>query len=102
MKKYVVEFKDFLKEYAILAMALAFIMGAAAKDLMKSLVDNIVMPLIVPITPKGGWEQAVFAFGPIEIKWGLFISALLNFIILAVVVFLIAKKILKEEKVKKK
>jgi len=102
VKKYAIEFKDFLKEYAIVGMAIAFIMGGATKELVQSLVNDIVMPFINPIIPGGNWAEASFEIGSIVIKWGPFLSALLNFIILALVVFFIAKKILKEAKVKKK
>jgi large conductance mechanosensitive channel len=96
------EFKDFLKEYKIVGLAIAFIMGAAATDLVKSLVNNVIMPLITPFIPGGGWQTATFKMGPIVISWGAFLSALINFLILAFVIFLVAKFIFKEEKVTKK
>ena len=100
--KYALEFKSFIKEYAIIGMAIAFVMGAATKDLVKSLVNDVVMPFLVPVIPGEAWQEATFTLGSIVIKWGSFLSALLNFLVLALVVFIIAKKILKEEKVKKK
>jgi large conductance mechanosensitive channel len=96
------EFRDFLKEYKIIGLAIAFIMGVAATALIKSLVDNVVMPIITPFIPGGAWREAVFSLGPIVIKWGAFLGELINFIIIALVVFLMAKFILKEEKVSKK
>jgi len=96
------EFKLFLKEYKILSLAIAFVIGTASTTLVKSLVDNIIMPMVSPLIPKGGWEQASLALGPVILNWGLFLSDLITFLILAFVVFVIAKKILKEEKVAKK
>ena len=96
------EFKEFLKEYKVIGLAVAFIIGAAATDLVKSIVANVVMPLITPFIPNGAWETATFHMGPIVIAWGAFLSSLINFIIIAFVVFLIAKLILREEKVGKK
>lgn len=96
------EFKEFLKEYKIVGLAIAFIMGVAATALVKSLVDNIVMPIVTAAVPNGGWETATFNMGPIVIKWGLFLGAIINFIVIALVVFLVAKFMLKEEKVSKK
>jgi len=61
------EFMDFLKEYKIVALAIAFIMGAAATTLIKSLVDNIVMPIITAFIPGGSWKTATFSLGPIAI-----------------------------------
>ena len=102
VKKQILEFRDFLREYALIGMALAFIMGGATKELVNSLVKDIIMPFIVPVMPGELWQEASFMLGSIVIKWGSFVSALLNFLILAWVVFIIAKKILKEEQVKKK
>lgn len=96
------EFKDFLKEYKIIGLAIAFIMGVAATTLVKALVDNIIMPIITPFIPGGAWQTATFSLGPIVISWGAFLAALINFVIIAWVVFVIAKKLLKEEKVEKK
>ena len=96
------EFVEFLKEYKVIGLAIAFVIGIASKDIIKSLVDNIIMPIITPFIPKGAWETATFSLGPIVIKWGAFLGALINFIIIASVVFIVAKKILKENKITKK
>ena len=96
------EFKEFIKEYKVLGLAIAFIIGAAATTLVKSLVDNVIMPIITPFIPGGAWQTATFSMGPIVIGWGAFLGALINFVIMAWVVFIIAKKLLKEEKVEKK
>lgn len=77
-------------------------MGSASTTLVKSLVNDVIMPLVSPLILKGNWNSAVLSLGPIVIKWGSFLAELINFTILAFVVFFIAKKILKEEKIKKK
>ncbi|RXA17623.1 MscL family protein [Methanosarcina sp. MSH10X1] len=96
------EFKDFLYEYKVIPLAIAFIMGIASTALIKSLVDNVIMPLITPFIPGGAWKTATLELGSVVISWGPFVAELINFIIIAFVVFLIAKKVLKEEKVEKK
>lgn len=96
------EFKDFLVEYKVVGLAVAFIMGAAVNDLVKSLVNNIIMPLIEPLLPNGGWQTATLTVGPFVLAWGPFLSSLLNFTIMAFVVFMIAKMFLGEQKVSKK
>ena len=96
------EFMEFLKEYKVIGLAIAFVIGIASKDLINSLVDDIIMPIITSFIPKGAWETATFSLGPIVIKWGAFLGALINFVIIALVVFIVAKKILKEKKVTKK
>ncbi|MEM4259777.1 MAG: MscL family protein [Candidatus Woesearchaeota archaeon] len=96
------EFKDFLNEYKVVPLAIAFIMGVATTTLIQSLVNNIIMPIITPFIPGGAWQTATFNFGPIVIGWGAFAGAIINFIIIAFVVFMMAKIILKEKKVTKK
>ncbi|KKG13306.1 mechanosensitive ion channel protein MscL [Methanosarcina sp. 2.H.T.1A.6] len=96
------EFKEFLYEYKVIPLAIAFIMGIASTALIKSLVDNVIMPVITPFIPGGAWKTATVELGPIVISWGAFLAELVNFIIIAFVVFIIAKKMLKEEKVEKK
>ncbi len=96
------EFKEFIREYKVVGLAVAFMMGAAATALVKSLVDNIIMPVITPFIPGGAWKTATVALGPIVLGLGAFVGELINFVILAFVVFMIAKMVLKEEKVSKK
>ncbi len=102
MRQLFKEFRDFLKEYKVMGLAIAFIMATAATTLVKSLVDNLIMPLITPFVPGGGWEKAALHLGPVVLGWGAFLSALINFLCLAWVVFLIAKLVLREEKIEKK
>lgn len=96
------EFMEFLKEYKVIGVAVAFIMAAASTSLVNSLVNDIIMPIITPFIPGGGWQEATVSIGPIVLKWGSFLAQIINFVILALVVFVIAKKLLKEEKVVKK
>ena len=96
------EFKDFLTEYKVVGMAIAFIMGAAVTALVTSLVANIIMPFVGLVLPNGDWQGAVLAIGPLKLGIGAFVAALINFIIIALVIFLLAKMVLKKEKVAKK
>ena len=96
------EFKEFLKEYKVLGLAVAFIIGVAATALVQSLVNNVVMPIITPFIPGGEWQKATFTIGPIVVSWGAFLASVINFVVIAFVVFLIAKHVMKEEKVGKK
>ncbi|MCX8178236.1 MAG: large conductance mechanosensitive channel protein MscL [Candidatus Aenigmarchaeota archaeon] len=96
------EFKEFLSEYKIIGLAIAFIIGSAASALVQSLVNDIIMPVISVFIPDGEWHNAVLQLGPVAIKWGSFLSAAINFLIIALVVFIVAKKLMKEEKPSKK
>lgn len=96
------EFLDFLKEYKVVTLAIAFIIGVASTALVKSFVDNLIMPCVSVITPSGNWKEAVLTIGPINLGIGPFAAECINFVIIALVVFVIAKHVMKEEKVEKK
>ena len=82
------EFKKFIKEYKVMGLAVAFIMGLYLGSLVKSLVDNLVMPIVELFTPTGfDWEM--FTLGPFRV--GAFIGDLITFIIIALVIFLLVK-----------
>lgn len=98
----IAEFKEFLKEYKVIGLAVALIIGLAATAFVKAIVDYLIMPIVTPFIPGGAWQTATWTIGPIVISWGVLLSATINFIIIALVVFLIAKYALKEEKVEKK
>lgn len=92
------EFKDFLAEYKVMGLAVAFIIGVALTTLVQSLVNNIIMPIITPFMPGGAWQTATVSVGPVVLGIGSFIGALINFIIIALVVFMIAKMMMKKDK----
>ena len=94
----IAEFLEFLKEYKVVALAIAFIIGAAATTLVKSFVDNLIMPCVSVLTPSGDWKEAVLTIGPVQLGIGPFIAECINFIIIALVVFMIAKYVMKEQK----
>jgi large conductance mechanosensitive channel len=96
------EFKEFLKEYKVMGIAVGIVMGLATVALVNSLVSKIIMPIITPFIPGGAWETATLTIGPVVLSWGAFLGAVINFVIIAFVIFIIAKKFMKEEKVTKK
>ena len=96
------EFREFLDEYKVMGLAAAFIIGVAATVLVQALVNDVIMPIVTPFIPGGAWQTATFALGPVVISWGHFLGAVINFIVIAFVVFMIAKIMMKEEKVTKK
>jgi len=96
------EFKDFLTEYKVLGLAVAFVMGVAITALVGSLVSNIIMPIVGFMLPKGNWQSATLDIGPVSLGLGAFTAALINFLIIAIVVFFLAKFAMGESKVTKK
>ena len=95
------EFFEFLKEYKVLSLAIAFIMGGASTSLVNSLVNDVLMPIVEPLM-SAKWREAIFAIGPVHIVYGAFLAQLVNFLILALIVFIVVKKILKIEREEKK
>ena len=95
------DFKAFLTKSNALALAVGIILGVALGAVVKSLVDDIIMPVIGLLL--GGVDfaslQIVLKEGtatsdPVAIRYGLFISTVLTFIVVALVVFLIARRLL--------
>jgi large conductance mechanosensitive channel len=96
------EFTDFLKQYGIIGLAIAVIIGGKLNALITATVDGILMPIITFAIPGGTWRTATFNVGPIRFLLGPFFGALIDFSIVALFVFYISKKILREEVVTKK
>lgn len=96
------DFFKFLKEYNIISLAVAFIMGVASNNLVKSIVEDIVMPFINPIFSKVDWQEMILVLGPVQLKIGSFMAELLHFLILALIVFVVIKKIIKDDKIIKR
>ena len=94
-KGFMQEFMAFLNKYGIVGLAVAFIIGGAAGALISALVQDILMPPITFFIPKGEWEKAVLTLGTIELRLGHFTSALINFVIIALVVFVLMKQLAK-------
>ncbi|MCU0626876.1 MAG: MscL family protein [Gemmatimonadaceae bacterium] len=101
------EFRAFLKEYGVIGLALGVIIGGKAGDLVKSIADGILMPIVGLAIPSGEWQKIAIplkAGAPPEsgLQIGAVLAALLNFVIVAYFVFWVSKKLLREEKVAKK
>jgi large conductance mechanosensitive channel len=97
------EFMKFLKEYGVIGLAIGVIIGSKAGELVKAIVDGLLMPFVEPILAAAGgdWQTAKLAVGPFHFAVGAVISSGINFLIVAFLVFLFAKKVLKAEEVKK-
>ncbi|MCU1309478.1 MAG: large conductance mechanosensitive channel protein [Candidatus Angelobacter sp.] len=89
------EFKAFLQKYNVMALAIAFILGAAIGKVVSALVADMIMPLIGMAVPSGEWRQIAFQIGNAKFLVGDFIGSVLDFVIIAFVVFLIGKAFLK-------
>lgn len=88
---FIKEFKEFAMKGNVMDLAIGVIIGGAFGKIITSLVDNILMPIIGILLQGVNFEALVFRVGSAEIKYGLFIGAILDFIIIALVLFLIIK-----------
>ena len=94
-KSFSEEFMEFLNKYGVIGLAIAFIIGGAAGRLVSALVNDLLMPIIAVIVPGGEWRTTVFAVGPVKFLLGDFAGALIDFIIIALVVFVLSKQLAK-------
>lgn len=101
MKKFLAEFKEFISKGNVLDLAVGVIIGGAFGSIVSSLTDNIIQPLINCI---GGAEVQgkIHLIGDNYIDYGAFISAIINFLIMAFVIFLIVKAVNKAMSLGKK
>ena len=92
MKKFFSEFKEFISKGNVLDLAVGVIIGGAFSTIVTSLTDNIINPLINCI---GGAEiqGKIHLMGDNYIDYGAFISAIINFLIMALVIFCIVKAV---------
>ena len=96
------DFKKFLLQTNALALAIGVIIGAAVGKVVSSLASDILMPLIGLAVPGGAWREAklVLSMKPDgtvanAITYGAFLGSVVDFVIIAVVVFIITKALLK-------
>jgi large conductance mechanosensitive channel len=92
------EFMAFLKHYGVIGLAIAVVIGGKLNELVSSIVEGLINPIIAMAT--GGMDFTAYTLGPFAI--GKVITALFNFLIVALLVFWFAKKVLREEVVSKK
>ncbi len=87
-KNFLGQFKDFFSQYKVMGMAVAFILGLYLGTLVQALVTDLLMPIIQFATPPGVVWQDI-SFGPFLV--GPFMGALVTFLLVVLVVFLIVK-----------
>ncbi len=96
-KKNQQEFWEFLKNYNVIELATGIVIGGAVKDLVSSIANDILMPIIGMITPDGSWRNIVITIAKSEFKIGNLMASTLNFLMVALIVFVVIKKIMKIE-----
>ena len=87
------EFKEFVMRGNVIDLAIAVIIGVAFGGIVTSLVNDILMPLIGLVLGGINFSALAFQVGDAVIKYGAFIQAIINFLIIAFVIFLIVRAI---------
>jgi large conductance mechanosensitive channel len=95
-------FLDFVREQGVVGLAVGFILGGAVSKLVSALVEDIIDPLIALGLGKiSNLREAYLSLGSAKLKWGDLVSVLIDFIVVALVVYF-GVKWLKLDKMDKK
>lgn len=85
------EFKEFATRGNIMDMAIGVIIGGAFQKIVTSLVNDIIMPTVAIFAGKVDFSDLVFTVGSASIKYGAFITAIIDFLIIAFSIFIAIK-----------
>jgi large conductance mechanosensitive channel len=96
------EFVAFLKEYGIIGLAMAVIIGGKLNDFVGSLVNDLVMPLILKPALEAAQVADIRELSAGGVLYGKVIGSGIDFLVVALLVFVFAKIVLREEQVAKK
>ncbi|MBQ7975732.1 MAG: large-conductance mechanosensitive channel protein MscL [Clostridia bacterium] len=106
MKKFFSEFKEFAIKGNMLDLAVGVIIGGAFNTVVKSIVENIFMPIVGVLMGGYDFTELSITVGKASIQYGAFIQNIINFLITAFCLFLVVKSInsfkRKEEPVEEK
>ncbi len=103
MKNFLEEFKEFIARGNVMDMAVGVIIGGAFGKIVSSLVENILMPLIGILLGGVNFSDLAVTVGSAEVKYGIFLQSVFDFLIIALVIFIIIKQIAKvSEKIQKR
>lgn len=92
-KGFFAEFKEFAARGNVLDMAVGVIIGGAFKNIVDSLVKDVVMPFVGLFVNTSSFSDVVLHLGSAEILLGNFLAAVVNFLIVALVIFCMIKLI---------
>lgn len=85
------EFKDFVMRGNVLDLAVAVIIGGAFGKIVSSLVNDMLMPLIGLVMGQVNFSELAWTVGNASVKWGSFVQTVIDFLIVAFVIFLIVR-----------
>ena len=111
MKKFFHDFKEFAMKGNVLDMAVGVVIGAAFKEIINALVNNIITPFIVLLTGQNSLEALKWVLKPeildeageiidpgVAVEYGIFLQAIVDFIIIAFCIFLVLRIMMNAQK----
>ena len=91
MRNFMKDFRDFIMRGNVLDLAVAVIIGVAFNAVVNSLVNDVIMPIIAGIIGKPNFDSLTFGIGDATVFYGKFLTALVNFLIIAATIFVIIR-----------
>jgi large conductance mechanosensitive channel len=91
------EFREFLLKTNMFAMAMGVVIGGAVGKVVQALVDDLVMPFVGVVTPAGDWRAIKLGFWRFNFTIGHLMGTIVDFIIIATVVFFITKAFVRNQ-----
>ncbi len=85
------EFKEFIMRGNVVELAVGLVMGSAFTAIVNSLVEYIIMPFIAGVAGSASVESLAFIFNGSPIKYGFFLQAIIDFLLIALVLFFAIK-----------
>ena len=102
MKQFIKEFKEFISRGNVMDMAVGIIIGGAFTTIVNSLVNDIINPILGIFGGKDFSQYYIQLNGEATLNYGAFISAIINFLIMALVIFTLIKVLNKVASLTKK
>jgi len=93
MKNMLSEFKEFALKGNLIELAIAFILGLAFSAVVVSLVNDVVLQLVAAIVGQPSFDELSINLNDTAIRYGAFLTALINFLLIAFVLFLIVRTV---------
>ena len=98
MKGFMTEFKEFINKGNVMDMAVGVIIAGAFGKIVTALVENILMPIVGMLLGGVNFSELSVTVGDASIVYGAFIQAIIDFLIIAFVIFVLVKNINKMKK----
>lgn len=88
LKRTTQEFFNFVREQGVITLAIGFLIGGAVSKLVTAFITDLVNPIVgLALGAAGNLKEATFMIGSATIAWGNFVSTLIDFLVIAILVY---------------